>query len=622
MKPLKIIISALLCGTVLLSCSNLDLSPQDEASTGNWFQTVEQFDMNLNALLLHQFWPQERNEWTSGNQCELDALTDDFTNRTTMITFTNGNLNGTNPVVTQMWNVTYTGINRCNKIITELKKAGEEKLGKDSYDRIMGNALFYRACFYSRLLMHFGDVVVVDEDIDIDTEAGRDAAYLLERQDRWSVLEDVLADFDQAKLLLPVQYSGSEVQRATQGAALGMKARTALYFASVRKWDKSGLANAGEAERLFGVAAEAAKSCMDLNVYTLHQDFGNLFLQSTKNSPEGIFVIPRSKILSNNSKYQYLNGQSCTAKLSRLSGASSCTTVCPSWDLLCCFLCTDGLPIDESPLYDPHEPFKNRDPRCAYTIVEFGTKHLGVEYNPHFEKTTVYSDREGKDVTNNDSRSYLIEGTSNAYASYNGLVLKKGIDNDWLSPFEVEPDKKILRYADILLMYAEAKIEMNDIDQSVLDAINDVRSRAYGVDRSSDAYPAVTTTDQTELRTIIRTERRMEFAFENLRYLDLYRWRIAGKVMNFYNYGLPKKDETLQRSYLDNGMWFHGAVPQIDENGCPDFTVPPAKGESTFFTNYAITLGKRVFDESKHYLWPVPTTTLEVMPNIEPNPGY
>ena len=590
MKPLKITISALLCGTVLLSCSNLDLSPQDEASTGNWFQTVEQFDMNLNALLLHQFWPQERNEWTSGNQCELDALTDDFTNRTTMITFTNGNLNGTNPVVTQMWNVTYTGINRCNKIITELKKAGEEKLGKDSYDRIMGNALFYRACFYSRLLMHFGDVVVVDEDIDIDTEAGRDAAYLLERQDRWSVLEDVLADFDQARLLLPVQYSGSEVQRATQGAALGMKARTALYFASVRKWDKSGLANAGEAERLFGVAAEAAKSCMDLNVYTLHQDFGNLFLQSTKNSPEGIFVIPRSKILSNNSKYQYLNGQSCTAKLSRLSGASSCTTVCPSWDLLCCFLCTDGLPIDESPLYDPHEPFKNRDPRCAYTIVEFGTKHLGVEYNPHFEKTTVYSDREGKDVTNNDSRSYLIEGTSNAYASYNGLVLKKGIDNDWLSPFEVEPDKKILRYADILLMYAEAKIEMNDIDQSVLDAINDVRSRAYGVDRSSDAYPAVTTTDQTELRTIIRTERRMEFAFENLRYLDLYRWRIAGKVMNFYNYGLPKKDETLQRAYLDNGMWFHGAVPQIDENGCPDFTVPPAKGEENACLTRASTI--------------------------------
>ena len=63
-------------------------------------------------------------------------------------------------------------------------------------------------------------------------------------------------------------------------------------------------------------------------------------------------------------------------------------------------------------------------------------------------------------------------------------------------------------------------------------------------------------------------------------------------------------------------------MPQIDENGCPDFTVPPAKGDPSFFTDYAITLGKRVFDENKHYLWPVPTTTLDVMPNIEPNPGY
>ena len=419
------------CCAALLGCSDLDLSPRDEAATGNWFQTAEQFEMNLNAILLHQFWPQERNEWNSSNQCELDALTDDFTNRTTTITFNNGNLNGTNPVVTRMWDITYSGINRCNKIITELRKL-KASMDPDTYNRIEGNARFYRACFYARLLMHFGDVVVVDEDIDIETEAGRNAAYLLERQDRWQVLEDVLSEFDAVVDMLPREYAASEVQRATKGAAYGMKARTALHFASIRKWDTYGLGNIQEAERLFGTAADAASKCMELGVYRLHEDFGKLFLQSTKNSPEGIFVIPRSKILSNGSKWQYLNGQSCTAKLSRLSGASTCTTVCPSWDLLCSFLCDDGLPIDESPRYDPSQPFKNRDPRCAYTIVEFGTKHLGVIYDPHFDKETVYSDREGKEVTNNDSRTYRIEGTSNQYASYNGLVLRKGIDEDWL----------------------------------------------------------------------------------------------------------------------------------------------------------------------------------------------
>ena len=175
----------------------------------------------------------------------------------------------------------------------------------------------------------------------------------------------------------------------------------------------------------------------------------------------------------------------------------------------------------------------------------------------------------------------------------------------------------------MLLIYAEAKMELGEIDQTVLDAVNQVRARAYGVSLGdTGSYPAVTTTNQAELRTIIRTERRMEFAFENQRYLDLYRWRISEKVMNYRNYGLPKKDEKRQRAYIDNGMWFHGAVPEIDEDGCPNFSIV-VKGEPDFFTNdvYVDKLAQRVF-LPKHYLWPIPTTTLNVMPNIEPNPGY
>lgn len=381
---------AAICSAALLACSDLDLNPKDEAATGNWFQTPEQFEMNLNVLLLHMFWPQERLEWTGSNQCALDAITDDFTNRDKLLSFTNGSLNSTNPVATAMWDNTYTAINRCNKIITELHKV-EAQMDPELRNRILGNARFYRACFYARLLMHFGDVVVVDENIDIESEEGRNAAYLLERTDRWSVLEDVLEEFDDVVEMLPREYSASEVQRATKGAAYGMKARTALHFASIRKWDTYGLGNPSEAERLFGIAAEAAKNCMDLNVYKLHDSFPELFLQSTKNSPEGIFVIPRSKAYSNGSLRQYLNGQSVTVKLTRTPVGTNALGELPSWDLLCSFLCTDGLPIDESPLYDPSEPFKNRDPRCSYTIVEFGTQHLGYEFNPRLDVAEIYS---------------------------------------------------------------------------------------------------------------------------------------------------------------------------------------------------------------------------------------
>ena len=134
-------------------------------------------------------------------------------------------------------------------------------------------------------------------------------------------------------------------------------------------------------------------------------------------------------------------------------------------------------------------------------------------------------------------------------------------------------------------MYAEAKIELNEIDDTVLDAMNQVRARAYkaSVTATSD-YPAITERSQDKLRTILRTERRMEFAFENLRLYDIWRWRIAEKVLNRPWIGLPKKDQKLQRAYIDNNMWFHGAVPQVDEDGCVDFMWPKAPPTSSTAT--------------------------------------
>lgn len=628
MKTLKITL-LVLASSLCFSCNDLDLSPKDSAASGTWFQTAEQFELNLNALLNHSYWPMERNEWGSSEQTELDMLSDDGVNRSSTGRFLKDGVDGTFPLAVTMWDISYTGINRCNKIITELRKL-DGKIDKARYDRIMANARFYRACFYARIMIHFGDPVVVAEDMDMDSEEGRQRAYELTRTDMWKVLPDVLKEFDEIAPVLPIAYSG-EIERATRGAAYGMKARIALYFASIRKWDTLenngfGDADEEEAKKLFTEARDAAQNCMNLNVYSLHPDFGQLFRMSTHHSQEGIFVIPRSKSLSNNSKYQYLYGGATTAKLPRLSGAPTCTTCLPSWYLLCAFLDDQGKPIDESTVYDSHKPFEHRDPRCTYTIVEHGTQHLGVIFNPHFDVTKVYSSREGAEVTNNDSRSYKIEGSSNTYAPYGGLILKKHVDEDWLSPFEAENDKIILRYADVLMMYAEAKIELNEIDQTVLDAMNMVRARAYKVDyTAATGYPKITETSQAGLRSILRMERRMEFAFENQRLYDIWRWRIAEKVLNRPWMGLPKKDQKLQRSYIDDGMWFHGAVPQIDEDGCADFMAPVAKGAANFFKGnvYAQVLTECKFVAPKSYLWPIPTTTMQVMKNIkENNPGY
>ena len=604
-----------------LACTRMDLSPADKAASGNWFQNAEQFEMCLNALLHHVYWPMERNEWTDNEQIELDLLTDDGTNRNSLSRFLTDGVDGSFPLSSQMWNISYKGINRCNKVLKMLPLA-KDNMPEEKYRLIEGNARFYRACFYGRIIAHFGDPVVVPEEWDFDLAEDREKAYGLGRTDRWTVTDWVIDEFEAAAALLPESYSATEVARATSGAAYGMEARFALYCASIRKWDTFGLADAEEAGRLFGIAATAAKKVIDSHVYSLHPSFGTLFRMSTKNSPEGIFILPRSKSLSAENKYEYLYKGATTAKLPRLSGAATCCTCCPSWDLLCAFYDDQGKPIDKSTVYNPRKPFEHRDPRCAYTIVEHGTEHLGFIYDPHFDKPEVWSSREGKMVTNNDSRTYRISGTSNQYASFNGLVLRKHVDSDWLSPFEAENDKIILRLADVLEIYAEAKIELDDIDASVLDAMNQVRARAYGAKVDGTGYPKITETDQAALRTILRAERRMEFAWENRRLYDLWRWRIAEKVLNFANYGLPA-DEKGQRRYIDDGMWFHGATPVIDEDDCPHFA-EVSSGKEGFFTggSYAIKLSQRKFIAPKSYLWPIPITTTNVMKNIRNNEGY
>src|SRR5690606_3365822 len=194
-------------------------------------------------------------------------------------------------------------------------------------------------------------------------------------------------------------------------------------------------------------------------------------------------------------------------------------------------------------------------------------------------------------------------------------VFKTGVSTDWSDDNRTDPDKIIVRYADVLLMYAEASVEMNQIDQSVLDAINMVRARAYKVPHTDTGnYPAVTTTDQDELRKLVRIERRMELPMEGLRYMDLIRWRLAEKVLNRDIYGMLEVAE-LRTKIVNQGLWFFPDIPEIDEDGCPDFTAMHQAG-------LIQRLALRDFDASKQYLWPIPTSEIIINDNLEQNDGY
>ena len=216
----------------------------------------------------------------------------------------------------------------------------------------------------------------------------------------------------------------------------------------------------------------------------------------------------------------------------------------------------------------------------------------------------------GKMQKNNDAR------VNAQFASFNGLLWKKRIDETWLqNGLDTDPDKVIIRYADVLLMYAEAKIELGQIDESVLNAINQVRARAYGVDvADTGQYPAVTTTDQSRLRNIIRVERRVEFANEGLRYMDLVRWKLASKALTRPNYGMLYPVSLLREKVVDKGLWFWPSIPDIDEDGIADFSAMEKAG-------LIAPLSPRLWND-RQYLWPIPTKEILINENIKQNPGY
>lgn len=550
------------------SCENMDLDPMSSLSTGNWYTTVEEIEMGVNeAYRMREGW--QKDYWADEDY--QANFTDDANYRDEISSYKGGTMNSEDGYVNRKWDGFYQLISRMNNVLAAAEALLEKGETSEKLQQLIGDIHFFRAYAYSKLVFHWGDVPLIKDNLTIEE------AMSLGRTPKSEMIQFVYDEYDLAINALPVSYNGT--LRATKGAALALKARFALYMAD------------------YELAEKEAKRVMDLGVYSLHPDYGDLFQPTTKNSKESIFEIPRN--LENQlPSWNYLMGI-----ITRNNGGWN--AVNPTWSLFASYTCTDGLPIDESPLFDPANPFKNRDPRCAATIVEFGTRHLYHIYEPHPDSLTCWSFSTNSYVPNQDCR------TVKTYASFNALTWKKGISEEWLDQgWRAQNSEIISRYADVLLIYAEARIEQNKIDQSTLDAMNMVRARAYGVTKDqTDKYPAITETDQSKLRLILRNERRVEFAFElYYRTEDLIRWRLCDIVFNDYIYNLPWDVEEIDRS-----IWFWPSAPNInDETGLPEI--------STIADKFA-KVGKFTWND-RQYLWPIPSTEVLINENMTQNPGY
>lgn len=461
-----------------------------------------------------------------------------------------------------IWDNMYEGIAKANEILAQLETA-EVELDPAVRNAVEGQARFLRGYYYHELLWLFGDVPLLTQ---VPTP---DEASQVTRSNRAQVLDLVLSDLQAAADLLPTSWPGSDYGRATAGAALGYLARAALYEASHQKYAAG---NTGEADRLFGIARDAAQGVMDLGVYSLHPDFRELFTNAGEASPEVIFDY--QVISSQNGWWAWIGFAP-----SSMGGNADLT---PTRTLVDKFYMTDGQPIDESPLYDPSPPvitydpsgnptvvslgmYDNRDPRLYGTVLFPGASFNGTIYNSFPDSPT--GDR-------------LDQGNFfNTHTGYMGLKYVDPVDqsNPWQSGLNFIK----LRFADVLLMYAEAKIELGEIDGAASAAFNQVRNRVGmpTVDFSTMSYA-----EQMEL---IQNERAVELAWEGLRLADIRRWRTAETVMPGDVFGIDYRDDT-------------GSVVTVT----------------------AALNAPRLFTAPRDYLWPIPAGERDLNPNLEQNPGY
>ncbi|MDN5199712.1 RagB/SusD family nutrient uptake outer membrane protein [Fulvivirgaceae bacterium BMA10] len=512
----------LLCLVMLNSCNDefLDVAPKDQLSSESFFKTSDDAIQAANGVYN-----------TLNDNFEIYfTLMDGWSDNSTPVfipgdprRIASGLHTASTSDIRNWWGTFYRHIRRTNVFLTNIDNVEDIEEGLQA--RLKAEISFLRVYWYYHLVYNWGDVPFITDVVTVEeAKIGRTA--------KSEIVDFMIRELDNAIPDLPSSYSGGDVGRVTSGAAQALKARILLY------------------ESRWGEAASAAQQVISSGSYDLFPNYEQAFSRENKNNEEVIFDV---QFIAED----YTNLRNILFQPPSFSGWGALS---PVQSFVDSFEGTDGLPIDDpASIYDPSNPFDNRDPRLDMALNRNGSQWRGATLN------TIDGNPDGIAVTGNSTRS--------------GYYVRKGLDIDHSgAPGTSYGNYILLRYAEMLLTYAEAKIEESSIDQSVLDALNDVRARAYGTTREDIAnYPEITTMNQAELREIVRRERRVELCFEGLNVFDMRRWRTAEVTMN-------------------------GAIFN-------------ARGEE---------IEPRIFDPNRDYLWPIPQAEIDAIGSdvLLQNPNY
>lgn len=477
-------------------------------------------------------------DFAGGNGTEKESFSTNMASVNTAAT--NGNIRW-------YWGNAYSQIYKYNNFLQNVVNC---PMDEDVKNAMMAEMKTLRAYFFFNLAFYFKDAPMPLKTLTVAE------ANSIGQTSQADIYKQVESDLLESIKVLPEVYEGSDYGRISRNGARVLLSR--LYLAQDR----------------FADAASVLADVMDSGKFELDRRNGadsyeKLFQNGGESSPEMIFCIMGIKDKYTNSRYQYLYPE-CVGGWHQFAVYN---------ELVKSYFCIDGKSIEESAVYDDEDPYMNRDARLYASVFlpPVGT-YPGTKFNE-----TVYDCFNGPGT----SDSY------NRFALFNGYCPKKGCDpsitNSLGDTYTYTP---IMRYGEVLLSYLEALNEATpgSVTQDVLDkTINDIRNRV-----GLPAYSKTELGNQEAVRKAVRAERRVELAFEGLRYYDVLRWGIAAAELNHTFTGVKLSNDPNDRNYKGNSP--------VDADGYYQFET-------------------RSWDSHNRY-WPIPQNDRDINPNLGQNEGY
>ena len=549
---------------MLTSCNDsfLDRIPHDALTDANYWQTETHLSSVANTFTSSL----SGKDWL--NKTEIMADSAPWSVTTAWRTIGGGYFTSDASQINSVWSAAFTGIGRTNYFLNNYQRATGVK--EEVRERYAAEAYFYRAYNYWILTSLFGDVPLITSELNVespDVFRGRDA--------RKDVIDRITKDLEDHYKALPeyVAAGSSDFGRVSQCAALALLSRIYLYNGRYED------------------AVSACERAMSSTYYKLYStghpdvDYVNLFNYTGRASRN-----PANKETLIAFVYNYDLGESSRTShnLSRECWVpNDYARFTPTASMIECYLTKDGKIWDPNSATSYEDVFKDRDPRMTQSILAPGTKWEGGESG---------------DMLSTDKTVFTypkFDNSKDGCMSYTGYYMRKYVEPSTVKDVgHDDNDIVLIRYAEVLLNYAEAKEQLGTLTQSDIDkTINLLRDRVGMVHLKLSEIPA-----GSDILTEIRRERRVELFFEGHRYFDIIRWK-QGEILGEDLLGVRK-------DYLDPARLKEGIIGNL-------------KWKTVNGKEYLVLESGRTFDPEKNYLLPVPFTQMQLNPQLAPNnPGW